>query len=198
VGALLQGAGIGLGGERGQALQQIGNQLGGGDTSALTPNVAALNLAALPAAGTGRPTGTVGGTGCPETLGYFASRVPHFKNYRLAVIRDEFLKQNVPQTIQRAKAQGLSAQAAIQAAHSQAREHDTVVRQGAACTADVDAWGSTDEQFLSRINNNQYTNLSCEGVRGSCLCSAIMNKIGAVGARAMAGAMGCFASKGKW
>jgi hypothetical protein len=135
---------------------------------------------------------------CPEDISAITSRIPRYGNPQLASIRSKLEAMSVRQAVRSAKSQGLTAQAAVEASMQQARSYDSVVRQATSCAADTDAFGTTDDQFLESLNSSSLRNVSCDGVRGSCLCAAIINKMAAVGTRALAGGMRCFAAQGLW
>jgi len=133
--------------------------------------------------------------GCRPNLSFLASRIPSFTAAELRAGRQAILAENVQSAMAKAKAQGFSAQGTIKAALDQAREFDRVSRQAAECAADVDAFGATDDDFLSAMRQGRAPG-SCTGIRNSCLCAGILNRMSAVAVRALAAEMQCYARSG--
>lgn len=134
---------------------------------------------------------------CRQTLGFLSQRLPTFALSELNTMRGAILAQDVTQAIAGAKSQGYTADNAIKAAMAQAREFDRVSRETAQCSADVDALGASDDDFLNAIRQGRAP-ANCNGIRNSCLCAGIVNRLSAVGTRALAAEMQCFARSGRW
>lgn len=136
-------------------------------------------------------------TECRQTLGFLAQRLPSFSLAELTTVRSAIIAQDVTQAIAGAKSQGYTAENAIKAAMAQAREFDRVSRESSQCAADVDALGASDEDFLAAMRQGKAP-ANCGGIRNACLCAGIVNRLGALGTRALAAEMQCFARSGKW
>jgi len=142
-------------------------------------------------AGSGSPTAA-----CQPTMAFMENRIPNFSAPELRQIRQAILAEDVRVAMSKAKAQGFTTQGAIKAALDQAKEFDRVSRESAQCAADVDALGATDESFLASMRQGRAPT-TCSGIRNSCLCAGVLNRMSAVGSRALAAEMQCFARSGQ-
>lgn len=98
-----------------------------------------------------------------------------------------------------AKQQGISPNVAVDVTLKQAKEYDTQIRKALGGAMDVDSLGTTDDQFLERLQNGTLSVKRCdEGIRSSTLCIAIVNKMAAVVMRAIAAEMQCHIRAGSW
>lgn len=138
----------------------------------------------------------VNGAPCRPTMSFLEARIPSFSAPELQQMRQAILAENVKVTMSKAKAQGFTIQGAIKATLDQAKEFDRVSRQAAQCAADVDALGATDDSFLASMKQGKAPR-TCSGIRNSCLCAGVLNRMSAVGARALAAEMQCFARSGQ-
>lgn len=132
---------------------------------------------------------------CQPTMAFLASRIPSFSAPELQSGRQSILAENVRTAMSKARAQGFTSQGAIKASLDQAKEFDRVSREAAQCASDVDALGATDDEFLAAMRQGRAPN-ACTGIRNSCLCAGILNRMAAVGSRALAAEMQCFARSG--
>lgn len=139
---------------------------------------------------------TLNGAPCRPTMTFLEARIPNFSAPELQQMRQAILAENVKVTMSKAKAQGFTIQGAIKATLDQAKEFDRVSRQAAQCAADVDALGATDDSFLASMQQGKAPR-ACSGIRNSCLCAGVINRMSAVGARALAAEMQCFARRGE-
>jgi hypothetical protein len=136
---------------------------------------------------------------CNSNLRHLSVRIPNFTDPNISQLRTMLLETDIRQTIAAAKQQGYGPNQAVDASLQQARENDRVARQGAECASDVDAWGTTDEAFYQAISAGRIDrNIICQGIRNSCLCAAIINKMAAVGTRAIAAEMQCYIKNNRW
>lgn len=171
-----------------------------------TNNSASANYASSQSSPTGSPAryspaADSNRSSCHSNLRHLADRIPYFSDPNISQIRSMLIETDIRQTIGSAKQQGFSGPSAVQASLQQARENERVAREGAQCAADVDSWGSTDEAFYQAISSGRINkNIACNSssIRASCLCAAIVNKIAAAGARAIAGEMQCYIRNGQW
>lgn len=137
---------------------------------------------------------------CRQNLAHLSSRIPSFSAPEISGLRALLLETDIRQTISAAKQQGYGPNQAVDASFQQARENDRVARQGAECASDVDAWGTTDEAFYQSISAGRIDRqINCQSsIRNSCLCAAIVNKMTAVGSRAIAAEMQCYIKNNRW
>lgn len=136
---------------------------------------------------------------CNSNLRHLSARIPNFTDPNISKLRTMLLETSIPQTISAAKQQGFGPNQAVDASLQQARENERVAREGAACASDVDAWGTTDEAFYQAISAGKIDrNIVCQGIRNSCLCAAILNKMTAAGSRAIAAEMQCYIKNNRW
>lgn len=154
---------------------------------------------AAPSANSASNTKAVSGSptaACQSTMAFMENRIPNFSAPELRQIRQAILAEDVRVALSKAKAQGFTTQGAIKAALDQAKEFDRVSRESAQCAADVDALGATDESFLASMRQGRAPT-TCSGIRNSCLCAGVLNRMSAVGSRALAAEMQCFARSGQ-
>jgi len=137
---------------------------------------------------------------CRQNLAHLSSRIPSFSAPEISGLRATLLETDIRRTISAAKQQGYGPNQAVDASLQQARENDRVARQGAECASDVDTWGTTDEAFYQSISAGRIDRqINCQAsIRNSCLCAAIVNKMTAVGSRAIAAEIQCFAKNNRW
>ena len=107
-------------------------------------------------------------------------------------MRQKAVSEDIMLAMRNARQQGYSPNDAVDAALKQAKEYDVQIRKALAGAMDVDSLGTTDEQFLQRLNNGTLSVRDCdEGIRSSTLCIAIVNKMAAVVMRAVAAETQC-------
>ena len=163
--------------------------------AALPPQVATAQ--ARPAAAP-LPSPQQNSNECRTSLGFLGSRIPTLTAAELQTQRSNVLAESVTGAMAKAKQQGFTADSAMKATLAQAREFDRVSRESAQCAADVDAMGATDEQFLAWMRQGQAPSNCRAGIRAACICAGIINRIAAVGTRALAAEMQCHIRAGTW
>ncbi len=137
-------------------------------------------------------------SGCRTNTSYLGARIPNFRVSELQEQRRNALSENIMLAMQRAKQQGYAPNQAVTAALQQAREFDKTAKEALRTAASVDAIGTTDEEFLAKLNNRSLDVPNCDNMRNSALCVAIVNKIAAITTRAVAAEMQCHIRAGTW
>lgn len=138
-----------------------------------------------------------GGT-CQYDLSYLSSSLPRTKAQQTDSIRNQILNSSITNMMRKINQSGTAPREAVKQSLDQARSHEQTAREALAIASMVDAFGSTDEEFQRSINNGTTNVTSCEGVRNSSLCAAIMNKYGAIASRAVAANLNCHYRNGSW
>ncbi|CAG9187043.1 hypothetical protein [Cupriavidus pinatubonensis] len=135
---------------------------------------------------------------CSINTAFLAPKIPTFNSSDLKSIRDMAVSTDIVDAMRQANGQGYTPQAAVKAALDQARAFDTATKEALQTASAVDAFGTTDEEFLNRLRNGSLNLNKCDGIRNSALCSAGATKIGAIFNRAVAAEMQCHIRAGTW
>ena len=136
---------------------------------------------------------------CPTNLSFLNARLPQFNEAALQNLREQAIQINVLEVMKQAKAQGVSANQAVDQMLTSAKQMDASVSVAGACAADFDALGASDEAFFDGLRNGQLAKISnCQGIRNACICAGLSARLGAVVTRVTAAAMQCHAKAGNW
>lgn len=136
---------------------------------------------------------------CRTTTAFLDSRLPQWSDPSLRDMRQKAVSEDIVLAMRNAKQQGISPNVAVDVTLKQAKEYDTQIRKALGGAMDVDSLGTTDDQFLERLQNGTLSVKRCdEGIRSSTLCIAIVNKMAAVVMRAIAAEMQCHIRAGSW
>jgi|APLak6261691555_1056199.scaffolds.fasta_scaffold01910_2 hypothetical protein len=174
------------------------------DSSDSSANLLASNssagIAETPTAETSSFNGAkyMPGSGCEKNLSYLASRLKKFPPTEVNSIRNEIISTDMHTTMLKINQMGLSPQTAIQQSLQQAVEHDRTAREAVSTAGQVDALGTTDEEFERNIKSGKLSISDCSGIRDSSLCVAVINKYGAIANRAVAANLMCYKRTNQW
>lgn len=136
---------------------------------------------------------------CRTTTAFLDSKLPHWSDPSLQDMRQKAISEDIMLAMRNAKQQGFSPNDAVDVTLKQAKEYDIQIRKALGGAMDVDSLGTTDEQFLERLQNGTLSVKRCdEGIRSSNLCIAIVNKMAAVVMRAIGAEMQCHIRAGSW
>lgn len=135
---------------------------------------------------------------CRTSLSHLNSRIPSFTVSELQQVRAAVLGQDLVEAMRSMRRHGLSPEAAVRASLDQAREMDRAAREALQTAGAVDAFGTTDDEFLDRLKAGTLQTSNCTGIRNTAICSAIINRLGAVANRAVAAEMQCHIRAGTW
>lgn len=136
---------------------------------------------------------------CRTNTAFLDSRLPQWSDPSLRDMRQKAISEDIMLAMRNAKQQGFSPNDAVDVTLMQAKEYDVQIRKHLASAMDVDSLGTTDEQFLERLQNGTLAVKRCdEGIRSSTLCIAIVNKMAAVVMRSIAAEMQCHIRAGSW
>lgn len=136
---------------------------------------------------------------CQTTTAFLDSRLPHWEDESLKDTRQKAVSEDIMLAMRNASSQGIKPNDAVKMTLQQAKSYDEDIKRSLGSAMDVDALGTTDEQFLERLNNGTLAVKSCnEGIRSSNLCIAIVNKMAAVVMRSIAAEMQCHIRAGTW
>ncbi|WP_141218197.1 hypothetical protein [Bordetella genomosp. 11] len=135
---------------------------------------------------------------CQVTTVFLANRIPEVNNTQIRQIRDIAVNTNIVDGMHEANRQGYTPEAAIKASLAQAKEFDATTAQALQSASAVDAFGTTDEEFLAVLKNGKLSLEDCGAIRNASLCAAAATKIGAIFNRAVAGEMMCHLRAGTW
>ncbi|MBJ6610866.1 MAG: hypothetical protein JG718_10945 [Candidatus Thiothrix moscowensis] len=133
---------------------------------------------------------------CQTTMRYISSQFPRFTDPTISNVQTAMMAGNVIDDMAAAKAEGLVPQSAIQSLLAQAEEYDRVAREALHTASEVDAFGSSASDFMKSIKSGKYNNISCEGIRNSSICAAIINKMSAIYTREEAKQFKCHTGGG--
>lgn len=129
---------------------------------------------------------------CRTTTAFLDAKLPQWSDPSLKDMRQKAVSEDIMLAMRKARQQGLSPSDAVDVALLQAKQYDTDIRRALSGAMDVDALGTTDDQFLERLNGGTLSVRRCdEGIRSTNLCVAIVNKMAAVVMRAVAAEMQC-------
>ncbi|WP_148290019.1 hypothetical protein [Pseudomonas fluorescens] len=138
------------------------------------------------------------GIGCEKNLSYLSSRLRKFSPDMINDVRKAILSTNMMEVMSTINKQGLSPQVAVQQALQQADAFDRTAAEALSTAEQVDAFGTTDAEFEKKIKSGRFTITGCSGIRDSALCTAIINKYGAISNRAVAANLMCFKRTNQW
>ncbi|WCM51175.1 hypothetical protein OH720_30300 [Pseudomonas sp. WJP1] len=138
------------------------------------------------------------GTGCERNLSYLSSRLKKFSPAMINQIREAILATDMIGMMSTINQQGLSPQVAINQSLQQADAFDQTAAEALSTVEQVDAYGTTDEEFEMAIKSGKLSVTSCSGIHDSALCTAIVNKYGAIASRAVAANLMCFKRTNQW
>jgi hypothetical protein len=138
------------------------------------------------------------GSGCEKNLSYLSSRLKKFSPDMINHIRDLILATDMIAMMSTINQQGLSPQVAIQQSLQQADANDQTAAEALSTVGQVDAYGTTDAEFEKAIKSGKLSVTSCSGIHDSALCTAIINKYGAIASRAVAANLMCFKRTNQW
>lgn len=135
---------------------------------------------------------------CRKTTAFLSSRLLPLGPPELEKYRQTLLTEDIINAMRNATRQGFSPEATVSVALKQAAEFDRSTKDALATAADTDGFGTTDDDFLSRLKSGSLRVARCEGIRNNALCAAITYKMSALMWRAMAAEMQCHIRAGSW
>jgi hypothetical protein len=136
---------------------------------------------------------------CRTSTAFLDNRLPQWSDPSLKEMRRKAVSEDIVLAMRNAKQQGFSPESAVDVTLKQAKDYDVQIRKALGGAMDVDALGTTDDQFLERLQNGTLSVNRCdEGIRSANLCIAIVNKMAAVVMRAVAAEMQCHIRAGNW
>lgn len=138
------------------------------------------------------------GTGCEKNLSYLSSRLKKFSPAMINQVREAILATDMIVMMSTINQQGLSPQVAIQQSLQQADAFDKTAAEALSTAEQVDAFGASDAEFEKAIKSGKLSVTNCSGIRDSALCTAIINKYGAIASRAAAANLMCFKRTDQW
>lgn len=135
---------------------------------------------------------------CLENFNSLVAKYPNFSSPQLEQAKASITSQSVIVIINQLKSSGYSADTAIDVATKQADEYKRAYKEALSCASSVDGYGNDEKDFIEYIKNNNYGNLSCEGIRNNCLCAAITFHMGYLQYKSLSAAILCNKRQGTY
>lgn len=137
---------------------------------------------------------------CQANLSYLSPKLPNFTTPQLASLRNAILTEPISTVIGNAKQAGFNLSQATALVGEEIKEHERIAREGAACAAQTDGTGlyDTPESIMNAVRSGKLsTNITCEGIRNSCVCTAITSRWVVMSLRAQIQQISCWTRKGQ-
>jgi hypothetical protein len=146
----------------------------------------------------GEPNSGGAAAACRTTTAFLAQRIPRLDQPALAEVRTQILDLDISEMMRNATREGFSQEGAIKAAFDQSREFDKTTKEALITAGATDGFGTTDEEFLSKLNNGSLRVAECDGIRNASLCAAIATKMQSIAFKAIGAEMSCHSRNGSW
>ncbi|MBB4867583.1 hypothetical protein HNP46_006497 [Pseudomonas nitritireducens] len=142
--------------------------------------------------------GSASGGACADDLSYLADKLPITNQAEVDQYRAGVLGTTMSDILAGIKREGISIDTAIQQSLLQAQANDRESKNAFTAASEVDAYGTSDEQFESAMKSGQLRLDPCDsGIRGPALCAAVVMKYGSIASRATAANLMCYKRTGK-
>lgn len=142
--------------------------------------------------------GSASGGACADNLSYLADHMPITNQPMVDDVRAQVLGTTMQDIMAGIKREGISIDTAIQQSLLQAQANDQSAKDAFATASEVDAYGTSDEQFEAALKSGQLKLDPCDsGIRGPALCAAVTIKYGSIMSRAVAANLMCYKRTGK-
>lgn len=135
---------------------------------------------------------------CRTTTAFLDSKLPHWTDPSLRDMRKKAISEDIMVAMRKVNQDRIPPNIAVDVTLEQAKKYDDSIKKDLKTVMDVDSLGTTDEQFLERLQNGPLDVKSCDGLRNGYLCIAIVNKMAAVVMRSIAAEMQCHIRAGSW